>query len=144
MRGSKYLIFIILLASMTFTGCINRSNDEEVVERKGITIDNPNLSICVSNQCGYNFDPIHLLIFLDNKVVVNDEFIADEHRIITYQFNISFGEHSILIHSQRDNYYHYENFTITRPIWGLVNYWGNSSSRKPIKFRILNGPPSIN
>jgi len=121
-------------------GCIDRSDEQEIQEQKGIRIENPNFTLGVTNQA---WGTVDLLIFIDDLLVVNDDFIQDQHLRIYYEFNLSRSLHSLMVYSERDNYTVSDSFNISEPIWLIVNYWGNSSARDPITLKVWNYNPPI-
>jgi|1_EtaG_2_1085319.scaffolds.fasta_scaffold39629_1 hypothetical protein len=86
--------------------------------------ENGNVSLMVSNQ-SFAINPVDIKIYIDDTLAVNEEFeVGNQHNWKRFRFDISNGEHFIMVKSIKGAAILEQSFSITDSAhWVYVNYW---------------------
>jgi len=136
-------IIIMIVAIIYSSGCLNKEDDHEE-EYQGIIDENASLSLFISNQAiDITYDPVDINVYIDHELMISDLFFADPHRVIRYDLNISYGNHTIIVSTKIGEYGIEDEFIIVMKFRAIIDFWGYGSNFDPLTFRILEGPPAI-
>ena len=125
----SYLPFFLLLF-----GC------SSIETTKNIPPKEYPITVYVSSQNGGSVNPVNISIEIgDNKIVNQDFYSGSGHEHSKFELNLKEGRQQIVVTSSNGNAGLDVVFTVDKPLWLSISYWGKNHfqldiSERPIIF----------
>lgn len=125
-----YLMYVNFLTILLFLGC----NTTETTEEQAIN-EFP-VILYVSSEVS-NVNPVNISVNIDHKnIIVDKDFYAGNGNS-TFKLNLKKGQHQIVVESNNGNAGLDVVFTVDKPIWLSLSYWGKNHFQLNISYQPL-------
>lgn len=84
--------------------------------------------LSVTNEQSFKGPEVRLLFWLDEVLVIDDEFQADQHDVVSYDFHLKPGDHEIRVLEVMTGVEIFRTFTLRDESWALVAHWGHGEN----------------
>ena len=114
-------IWILILGSLAISGCATLKNDSDISQKEFPVV------LYVSRQNGGGIDPINIVVSIDQKNILDRDFKSggnDYHHEI--KLVLKGGVHQLTAESKDGEAGMDAVFTVRRPTWILLDYWGKN------------------
>ena len=128
----RWIYFIILLLLF---GCspLETAQDDSAKEYP--------VTLYISSQNGGYVNPVNIVVEIGykNKIVDQNFDCGDGHNYSTFKLNLKEGQHQITVTSSNGNAGLDVVFTVDKPLWLSLSYWGKNHfqlyiSERPLVF----------
>ncbi|MHC5077902.1 MAG: hypothetical protein ACYTHN_02710 [Planctomycetota bacterium] len=81
-----------------------------------------NFILYVSNQ-SFKVDPVHILVFIDGKKVIDAEFhVKNQHNWVHHSFSLAKGTHKIVAKTKEGDAHLEKEITIEKKHWAVIDF----------------------
>ena len=118
LRISYFVIFLLVISGCSLFENIQNESSMEFP-----------ITLYISNQDGHYINPVHITVEIDalNKIVDQDFLnITGGHSYSQYELNLKKGQHHIIVTSSNGNAGLDVIFTVDKPLWLSLSYWGEN------------------